>query len=64
MGDSTFMHSGVSPLINAIYQNHKFVLLILDNSTTAMTGRQVTPERVNPAKIDIKKIVVQNIARS
>jgi len=57
LGDSTFMHSGVSPLINAVYQNHKFVLLILDNSTTAMTGRQKTPERINPGKIDIKKIV-------
>ena len=57
LGDSTFMHSGVSPLINAVYQNHKFVLLILDNSTTAMTGRQKTPERINPSKIDIKKIV-------
>jgi len=57
LGDSTFMHSGVSPLINAVYQNHKFILLILDNSTTAMTGRQKTPERVNPGKIDIKKIV-------
>jgi len=57
LGDSTFMHSGVSPLINAVYQNHKFILLILDNSTTAMTGRQKTPERENPNKIDIKKIV-------
>ena len=57
LGDSTFMHSGVSPLINAVYQNHKFILLILDNSTTAMTGRQTTPERANPAQIDIKKIV-------
>jgi indolepyruvate ferredoxin oxidoreductase alpha subunit len=57
LGDSTFMHSGVSPLINAVYQNHKFILLILDNSTTAMTGRQVTPERANPGMIDIKKLV-------
>lgn len=57
IGDSTFMHSGVAPLINAIYQNHKFVLVILDNSTTAMTGRQTTPERTNPTKVDIKRIV-------
>ena len=57
LGDSTFLHSGVSPLINAVYQNHKFILLIMDNSTTAMTGRQKTPERANPGKIDIKKIV-------
>jgi len=57
IGDSTFMHAGVSPLINAVYQNHKFILVILDNSTTAMTGRQKTPERTAPDKISIKKIV-------
>lgn len=57
LGDSTFFHSGVAPLINAVYQKHKFILLILDNSTTAMTGRQVTPERANPSDIDIKKLV-------
>lgn len=57
IGDSTFLHSGVAPLINAIYQNHRFVLVILDNSTTAMTGRQTTPERTNPNQIDIKRIV-------
>ena len=57
IGDSTFTHSGVAPLINAVYQNHKFILVILDNSITAMTGRQTTPERTNPAQIDIKKIV-------
>lgn len=57
IGDSTFCHSGVAPLINAVYQKHKFILLILDNSTTAMTGRQVTPERANPQDIDIRKIV-------
>ncbi|MBE0495196.1 MAG: indolepyruvate oxidoreductase, partial [Campylobacterales bacterium] len=57
IGDSTFTHSGVAPLINAVYQNHRFVLVILDNSTTAMTGRQTTPERSNPAQVDIKRIV-------
>lgn len=57
LGDSTFLHSGVAPLINAVYQKHKFILVILDNSTTAMTGRQTTPERANPQNIDIKKIV-------
>lgn len=57
LGDSTFLHSGIAPLINAVAQNHKFILIIMDNSTTAMTGRQTTPERLNPSKIDIKKIV-------
>jgi len=55
IGDSTFIHSGVQPLINAVYQQHKFILVILDNSVVAMTGRQITPES-NP-DVDIKKIV-------
>ncbi len=56
IGDSTFYHSGVAPLINAVYQKVKFILVILDNSTVAMTGRQDTPERVNP-EVDLKKVV-------
>ena len=56
IGDGTFFHSGIPPLLNAIYQGHKFVLVILDNSTIAMTGRQTTPERFHQ-QIDIKKIV-------
>jgi indolepyruvate ferredoxin oxidoreductase alpha subunit len=56
IGDGTFFHSGISPLLNAIYQNHKFILVILDNSTIAMTGRQTTPERFHQS-IDIAKIV-------
>lgn len=56
IGDGTFFHSGIPPLLNAIYQNHKFILVILDNSTIAMTGRQTTPSRTNK-NIDIKKIV-------
>jgi indolepyruvate ferredoxin oxidoreductase, alpha subunit len=43
IGDSTFFHAGVPALINAVVQNTRFVLVILDNSTTAMTGNQPTP---------------------
>ncbi len=43
IGDSTFFHAGVPPLIDAVVQNARFVLVILDNSTTAMTGNQTTP---------------------
>jgi indolepyruvate ferredoxin oxidoreductase alpha subunit len=43
IGDSTFFHSGLSPLANAIYNNHDFTLVILDNGTTAMTGHQPHP---------------------
>ena len=43
IGDSTFIHSGIPPLINAVYTDARFVLIILDNGTTAMTGNQPTP---------------------
>ncbi|HPZ06972.1 MAG TPA: indolepyruvate ferredoxin oxidoreductase subunit alpha [Candidatus Eremiobacteraeota bacterium] len=42
IGDSTFYHSGTSALINAVYNKARFILLILDNSITAMTGMQPT----------------------
>jgi indolepyruvate ferredoxin oxidoreductase alpha subunit len=43
MGDSTFYHSGTSSLINAVYNNARFILVLLDNEITAMTGMQPTP---------------------
>jgi len=42
IGDSTFYHSGVTPLIDAIAGNADMTLIILDNSTVAMTGAQPT----------------------
>ena len=43
IGDSTFFHSGMTGLANAVHNNHKFTLVILDNGTTAMTGHQIHP---------------------
>jgi len=43
IGDSTFFHAGVPALIDSVVQNVRFVLVILDNRTTAMTGNQPTP---------------------
>ncbi|MDY0041684.1 MAG: thiamine pyrophosphate-dependent enzyme, partial [Desulforhabdus sp.] len=43
IGDSTFFHAGIPALLNAVVQGARFVLVILDNSTTAMTGQQPTP---------------------
>lgn len=42
IGDSTFLHSGIEPLIDAVHTRARFVLIILDNHTTAMTGFQPT----------------------
>ncbi len=43
IGDSTFFHSGTAGLLNAVYNDARFVLVILDNAITAMTGMQPTP---------------------
>ncbi|MEW6672670.1 MAG: thiamine pyrophosphate-dependent enzyme [Thermodesulfobacteriota bacterium] len=43
IGDSTFFHAGTAALIDAVAQRVRFVLVILDNQTTAMTGNQPTP---------------------
>jgi indolepyruvate ferredoxin oxidoreductase, alpha subunit len=43
IGDSTFYHSGITGLINAVYNNSPIVTCILDNSITAMTGHQENP---------------------
>jgi indolepyruvate ferredoxin oxidoreductase alpha subunit len=43
VGDSTFIHSGITGLINAVYNKAKGIIFILDNSTTAMTGGQQHP---------------------
>jgi indolepyruvate ferredoxin oxidoreductase alpha subunit len=42
IGDSTFLHSGITPLVDAVASGANMTLLILDNSTTAMTGGQPT----------------------
>ncbi len=43
MGDSTFFHSCVPGLLNARYNRSSFLCVVLDNSTTAMTGHQPHP---------------------
>jgi indolepyruvate ferredoxin oxidoreductase alpha subunit len=57
IGDSTFFHSGISGLINAVYNNHNFTLVILDNGTTAMTGHQPHPG------VDMKQLNLDGYGR-
>lgn len=63
VGDSTFFHSGMTGLVNAVYNNSPIVAVILDNSITAMTGHQENPGtgknlmgQIAPV-IDIEKLV-------
>lgn len=63
IGDSTFFHSGITGLINAVFNQHNVLLVILDNKTTAMTGHQPHPGvettalGPNEARVDIEAIV-------
>lgn len=43
VGDSTFFASGLTGVVNAVYNENDFLLVVLDNSTTAMTGQQPHP---------------------
>lgn len=43
IGDSTFFHSGIPALVNAVYNEADITLAVLDNRTTAMTGHQPHP---------------------
>jgi len=43
IGDSTFLHTGINGLMDMVYNNSPATVVILDNSITAMTGRQDNP---------------------
>lgn len=43
LGDSTFLHGGLTGLLNAAYNKARITVTVLDNSTTAMTGHQPHP---------------------
>jgi len=73
IGDSTFFHTGIPGLINAVYNNTDITIVVLDNGTTAMTGHQPHPGTGKTMmgniseKIDIKGILsacgVKHIAK-
>ena len=62
IGDSTFMHSGITGLVDAVYNDGHITIVILDNSTTAMTGHQehpgtgITAQGEPTVAVDIEKL--------
>ncbi len=63
VGDSTFFHTGIPGVVNALYNQTDLFLVVLDNKTTAMTGNQPHPGMGNTMmgaiseKISIKKVL-------
>jgi indolepyruvate ferredoxin oxidoreductase alpha subunit len=43
LGDSTFFHSGIPPMLNAVYNKANITMVVMDNSATAQTGFQPHP---------------------
>ena len=62
LGDSTFLHSGITGLLNMAYNESKGTVIILDNRITGMTGHQQNPASGRNAKgeiapaVDLKKL--------
>ena len=63
LGESTFMHSGMTGLLDMVYNKSKSTVIILDNRITAMTGRQENPasgytaDGTKTKSIDFAKLV-------
>ena len=64
IGDSTFFHAGMPGLLNIVYNKANVCVIIMDNSTVAMTGHQPTPGSGKTAMgRDAKIIRIQDVAR-
>lgn len=64
IGDSTFFHSGLSGLANAVYNDVNFTLIVLDNGATGMTGFQPNPATgIRGGDKPGKKLIIEDVAR-
>lgn len=62
IGDSTFFASGITGVVNAVYNQNDIIIVVLDNSTTAMTGHQSHPGTGRTVMGDItEKISIEKI---
>jgi len=63
IGDSTFFHSGVTGVMDAVYNRSTGIVMVLDNRTTAMTGRQGHPGTGQALSGEGKEIPVEDLCR-
>jgi indolepyruvate ferredoxin oxidoreductase alpha subunit len=65
VGDSTFFHACLPPLYDAVKKQKRFILVIMDNGTTAMTGMQPTPQTgIMADGTKGRRILIENIIKS
>lgn len=64
IGDSTFMHSGITGLVNAVFNKSGITVIILDNGTTGMTGHQGHPGTgISARGEETQKIELEDVVR-
>ncbi len=65
IGDSTFFHAGMPALVNAVYNRAKFVLIVLDNLVTAMTGHQPNPAvGISATGEEAPRVMIEDVAKA
>ena len=64
IGDSTFFHTGLPALANAIYNRSNIVIVVLDNLVTAMTGDQPNPSTGQTPHGMGKRIAIEDVAKA
>jgi len=62
VGDSTFFHASIPGLINAVSNNHRIIVAVLDNGTTAMTGFHPHPGAIDPTR-DGNNVSIEEVAK-
>lgn len=64
VGDSTFFHASIPALINAVYNRHRYIYVVLDNMTTAMTNFQPHPgSGLDSLGRPAKRILIEEVSR-
>ena len=64
IGDSTFLHAGITTLVDIVYNKGRGTVIILDNNTTAMTGHQGHPGTGISARGEkVRKVILEDLVR-
>jgi len=61
LGDATFFHAGLPGIINAVHNDHRVLLVIMRNGTTAMTGHQEHPGTGKNFNGDVEKLTIESV---
>jgi indolepyruvate ferredoxin oxidoreductase, alpha subunit len=64
VGDSTFFHAAMPGIVNAVYNKHRQVIMVMDNGITAMTGHQPNPNSGFSAQGEAPKISIDEVLKA